>query len=549
MEIWKLLTGVVIFLLGTGFMEESLRRVTGRKLKLFIKRHAGHRLKAILGGTVLTIFMQSSSVVNLLVLSLVGAGVVEMYQALAVMMGANLGTTFTGWLMAAFGFHFNIKDYALPLLAVAGLLMVLNNKEKALHHVARFFTGFAFLFLGLAYMKEGMEHLVLNTPLEQFANYPLIFFMLLGVVLTALVQSSSVTMALVLSALFHRGIDLYSAAAIILGAEVGTTLKLALVSVGGLAVKKRVAFGNILFNTASSVGLFFFIRPVVDGIGKLPGLNDPLLQIACFQTMVNLTGIVMFLPFLKPMGRFIEKQFKEASSMEYLNRISIENTALAMEAVEKENIHLFAHTIYYMRGLFEFHTALEDIQTYPYTSKFPDGVRYEHVKKLYGEVHGYSVRIRQQELTNEELLHMEALLTSMRNLMYAAKSLRDIEKDILQLQRSSNDIKYQYYLQCTRESEQFYAGAIRILNVSDKKDIFPLLKQLHAAVQESYNTGIMNLYEDHRAAGVNAAELATLVNVHREMITAFKSILFALKMTFLSGREAEYFDELPGFIH
>jgi phosphate:Na+ symporter len=319
--------------------------------------------------------------------------------------------------------------------------------------------------------------------------------------------------------------------------------------VGGLAVKKRVAFGNILFNTASSVGLFFFIRPVVDGIGKLPGLNDPLLQIACFQTMVNLTGIVMFLPFLKPMGRFIEKQFKEASSMEYLNRISIENTALAMEAVEKENIHLFAHTIYYMRGLFEFHTALEDIQTYPYTSKFPDGVRYEHVKKLYGEVHGYSVRIRQQELTNEELLHMEALLTSMRNLMYAAKSLRDIEKDILQLQRSSNDIKYQYYLQCTRESEQFYAGAIRILNVSDKKDIFPLLKQLHAAVQESYNTGIMNLYEDHRAAGVNAAELATLVNVHREMITAFKSILFALKMTFLSGREAEYFDELPGFIH
>ena len=549
MDIWKLLAGVVIFLMGTGFMEDSLRRVTGRRLKLFIKRHTGHRLKAVLGGTVLTVFMQSSSVVNLLVLSLVGAGVVEMYQALAVMMGANLGTTFTGWLMAVLGFQFNIRDYALPLLAVAGLGMVLNNKEKAIHHAAGFFTGFAFLFLGLSYMKEGMEHLVMNTPLEAYSGYPLIFFSLLGIVLTALVQSSSVMMALVLSALFHKGIDLYAAAAIILGAEIGTSLKLALVSMGGLAVKKRVAFGNIFFNTMSSLVLFFFIRPVVDMIGTLPGLKDPLLQIAGFQTVVNLTGILLFLPFLKALGRFVENQFKEESSMEFLSRISLQNTGLAIEAVEKENLHLFAHTLYYMRRLFNHQNLPEDIRAYPYAGKFPEGVRYENVKTLYGEVHAYSVGLRQQEMNQEELMRLESLLTSMRNLMYAAKSLRDIEKDIMQLQRSSNEIKYDFYLQCVRETERFYKGAVQVLNAPEKKQIFPLLKQLHTELQQSYNTGITNLYKDHHTAGVNAAELATLVNVHREMITAFKSVLFALVVTFLSSKEAVYFEESPGFIH
>jgi phosphate:Na+ symporter len=427
--------------------------------------------------------------------------------------------------------------------------MVLSSKEKGLHYAARFFTGFAFLFLGLVYMKEGMEYVVFNTPLENFSDYPLVFFAVLGVGLTALVQSSSVTMALVLSALFHHAIDLYAAAAIILGAEIGTTLKLALVSMGGLAEKKRVAFGNIIFNTASSAGLFFFIHPVIDMIGILPVLHDPLLQIAGFQTIVNLTGIVLFLPFLKPFGRFIEQRFREESAMEYLDKISIKNLPLAIEAVEKENLHLFAHTIYYMRGLFEHPTSLEDIRAYPYAGKFPGGVRYEHVKKLYGEVHGYSIKLRQQEMTNEMFSRIDALLTSMRNLMYAAKSLRDIEKDIHQLQRSSNDTKYQYYLQCTRETEEFYKGVIGILNVSDNKQIFAKLKQLYTEVQQSYNKGIMYLYEDSRAAGVNAAELATLVNVHREMITAFKSMLFALKVTFLSGKEAEYFEELPGFIH
>jgi phosphate:Na+ symporter len=203
MDIWKLLAGVVLFLMGTVFMEEALRQALSRKFKLFLKQQTSNRFKAVAGGTVLTVFMQSSSVVNMLVLSLVGAGVVQLYQALAVMMGANIGTTFTGWLLVTLGFYFDIKDFAMPFIAIFGILMTTFNKKHPIYHIARFFVGFAFLFLGLVYIKEAVELMIQNTALVKYATYPLIFFGLLGLVLTAFVQSSSGVMALVWSVWYH----------------------------------------------------------------------------------------------------------------------------------------------------------------------------------------------------------------------------------------------------------------------------------------------------------------------------------------------------------
>jgi len=545
MDVWKLIAGVVIFLLGNNFMEEGLRHAAGRRFKLFLKRQTEHPVKAVAGGALMTIFMQSSSVVNLLVLSLVGAGVVHMHQALAVMLGSNLGTTVTGWLMAILGFNFDIKVFALPLLALSGLLVVMYDKRNKVHYPSKFFLGFAFLFLGLSFIKEGVEFVVMNTPLMEYRNYPLLFFSVLGLLLTALVQSSSVTMALVLSVLYHKGIEIDSAAAIILGAEIGTTLKLGLVSMKGLAVKKRVALGNITFNAVSSVCLFFFIHPIL----KITNFQDPLLQLVAFQTLINLFGVIFFLPFLKRFGKFLERRFQEGSSMEYLNKISGSNIPLAIDAVEKENNHLMVHVLYYMRTLFDLDKQAPDLPQYPFAKKMSEGISYEQVKKLYGEIHAFSIPMRQQEMNPEEFTRMEALLTSMRNLMYAAKNLRDIEKDIIQLNQSSKDVKYQYYLDIRKETDRFYRRIAEILACVSSTEIFPSVKKMFAEVQEAYQLGILTLYQDSRSAGLNATEMATMINVHREMMTAFKSIMFAIKETYLKAEESAYFSEQPGFIH
>jgi phosphate:Na+ symporter len=548
MDIWKLLTGVVLFLMGSGFMEDALRHALSRKFKLFLKDQTRNRFKAVTGGTVLTVFMQSSSVVNMLVLSLVGAGIIQLYQALAVMMGANIGTTFTGWLLVALGFYFDIKDFALPLLAVSGVLMLSLHKNNPVHHAARFFLGFAFLFLGLVYIREGVEMMIQNTSLDRYANYPSIFFALLGLILTALVQSSSVMMALVLSVLHQKGIDITSAAAVMLGAEIGTTLKLGLASVGGLAAKKRVAFGNIFFNTTSCILIFFFIPQLLDLLRQLPGFSDPLVQLVGFQTMVNLIGVILFIPFLKPFSRFLENRFRHESSTDYLNQISSSNISLATDALEKEYYHLLAHTMYFMKSVFRLKDTRLELSRYPADQTETKEIKYEDVKSLYGEVHGYSIRIRQEEMTKSEALRIDAILSGMRNLMYASKSMKDVLKDLDHLSRSSNDEKYRYYLSLQKEAHYFYEAVLHMVNEAGQATFFDALVQLHTHIQDLYNSGLMLLNESSAAAKLSATELATLVNAHREIMTGFKSVIFSMKEYFLSGKEAAYFDDLPGFI-
>src|SRR5688500_2335627 len=156
-EIWKMLTGIVIFLLGASFLEEGLKALGGRSFKLFLKKQTSNKLKAIGGGAVVTGILQSSSVVNLMVLAFVGAGVIQMQNALAVMLGANLGTTIDSWVVATLGFKFNIENIAYPLAGVSGMVMLLSNKEGRLYQWSRLLFGFAFLFVGLNFIKTGME--------------------------------------------------------------------------------------------------------------------------------------------------------------------------------------------------------------------------------------------------------------------------------------------------------------------------------------------------------------------------------------------------------
>ena len=130
-DIWKMLTGIAFFLLAMNFMEDALRLLSGRSFKLYLKKQTTNKAKAILGGTIVSALLQSSSIANLLVLSMVGAGVVKMENALALMLGSNLGTTLNSWVMATLGFQYNIEIFALPVVGITGIAMAfINNQQK-----------------------------------------------------------------------------------------------------------------------------------------------------------------------------------------------------------------------------------------------------------------------------------------------------------------------------------------------------------------------------------------------------------------------------------
>ena len=545
-DIWKSLAGVAIFLLGMKFLEDSLRQLAGRPFKLFLKKQTSNKLKAITGGAIVTTLLQSSSVVGLMVLAFVGAGVITMQNALAVVLGANLGTTVSNWLVVLLGFNFNIESFAFPISAVGGIGYALFGNESRWKKWSGFILGFGFLFVGLSFIKTGIEELVKTVDLKQFSDSPLIIFFGIGLLISSLIQSSSATIVIALSALYAKAISLPAAMAITLGAELGTTLKLLLASTKGNSAKKRVALGNFLFNGTTVLLVLIFINPLQQFINDVVGIKDNLIALVFFQSMVNMFGIVLFYPFLGIFGKFLERLFKdEDSETLFIHKVPSSEADLAIDAFEKENKHFIQTVAVFCLECFDI-KALENAHLKKGKSKRSLTEQYDFIKNLYGEMHTYTLGVQSATISKEEMEKLERLVSSARNTMYAAKSMKDAIQDIEQLRNSSNDVKHDFYLQTGKAVEQFCS---RIIDLLQKESVEPeIVIEIFKSVPKEYNNSLQFLYKDKIAGHVSDIEITTLVNFNREIFSVFKSLMFGLKDLFLEKEQSKQLDELPGFI-
>ena len=548
-DIWKVLAGVAIFLLGVRFLEESLQQLAGRKFKLYLKKQTSSKFKAIGGGALVTAILQSSSVVSLMVLAFVGAGIITMQNALAVILGANLGTTVTGWLVALAGFNMNIENLALPVAGIAGLGFAVFDRNGKWYNWSRFLLGFSFLFIGLGYMKTGIEGLVLNLDLRQYANAPLFIFLLIGFLVTSLIQSSSATVAITLSALYAGAITLVDGIAIVLGSEVGTTVKLFMASIKGEAAKKRVALGNFLFNIITAALILIFLLPLTELVTDVIGIKDELIALVFFQTFVNVLGIILFYPLLGIFGRFLENRFlNDNDETMFIHKVASKEPSTALLALESESRHFIYSVVDFTRSSFSL--ANPDIASMKLHKEFPGKSipeKYEYIKFLHGEIHSYCIQLQKNLVDKEDIEKLNRLISAVRNTMYAAKSIKDALPDINQLSNSSNDVKFGFYTQSRVAVDEFCTKAFHI--VDENPDLhFEDLAALYHYVTTGYTESLKQLYKETTAGHVNESEITTLLNFNREIFTAFKSFVFGIKDCLFNREQAKYFDELPGFI-
>lgn len=549
-DIWKLIAGIAIFMLGMNFLEDGLKKLTGRRFKLFLKRQTSNNLKAITGGTIITGFLQSSSVVSLMVLAFVGAGIITVQNALAVILGANLGTTFSSWIIATVGFQINIESFSLPIAGISGIAMMLANKENKLFHWSKLLFGFSFLFLGLSYIKTGMENAVLNFDLGLLKEQPAIIYLLAGLLITSLIQSSSATVAIILSALNANIIGLFAATAMVLGSETGTTIKLILASIKGIAAKKRVALGTISFNLISTIIALIFLLPINNFIVETIGIKNDLIALVFFQTLLNLGGIILFYPFLKMFGKLLEMCFKKNEKETlFIHKVKYNEIELALSALEKETLHFIYHVAKFTLSAFNKSTEiLNNLQLYKDFESKKIMEKYDYLKHLHGELYSYSIKLQNLISDKDLTIRVRQLISTSRNIMYAAKSLKDILPDIEQLKRSSNDTKFNYFHLTRNKLAEFYEEVITLLKLNDHTMHATELAKIYKNVQEGYREGLKDLYKESLVKSLNEIEFSTLVNFNREMYTSEKSIVFALKDFLLNEKESAYFEELPGFI-
>lgn len=550
--IFKLAAGIGLFLLAMYLLEESLKNLSGRNFKLFLQRTAKNKVAAVAGGAVVTGVLQSSSMVSLMVLAFVGAGVFTMKNAMAIILGANLGTTLDSWLVATLGFKMEIEVVAYPIVFVGGLLLILFGNRKTMKYISFFLIGFSLLFIGLSFMKTAMEDQVKAFDFSRYNEMSTVVFLIIGFIITSLVQSSSVTMALTLSALHAGAITFPAAAAIVLGSETGTTIKILIGSLGGNASKKRVALGNLFFNIFLTVLAFTLLKPILFMITDGFRITDPLIGLVTFSTLINLVSIIIFLPFLQPFAKFLEKFFKEtdSSAAAFIGNADTNEPETALDLFRSETEYFIHNSMLYNLALFNIDT--EPLGEHPvfkninekrkYYSKTMEE-KYEFLKQLQGELQSFYLSLRTKVKADQNPL-LGQLISSVRSSMHAIKSMKDIGSNITNLRRSSTDIKFNLFQQQKAETEELYQK-LNELMVAGKKPDLEKLQSIFTTIQDNYSSALNNFYKEAQDSNIEDLDITTVINFNRELFTSNKAIFISIKDFLLEENDAQHFNEIP----
>lgn len=451
--------------------------------------------------------------------------------------------------MALLGFNFNIELFALPVVGSAGLAMAIFQSNTKKYYWCKFLFGFGALFLGLDYMKASFGDLAEQLDYSYLQGYPSIVFVIAGFVLTSIIQSSSATVAIALSALHVNAISLYSASAIVLGAEVGTTIKLLLASMQGVSAKKRVALGNFMYNTILIILVFFALGPINHLLVVTLRLTDPLIALVFFQSFINIMGVLIFFPFLNLFERFLMRRFTEdQSGTRYIKMVPAQEGDLAMEALEKETKRFIYYSIDFLSHAFDLdvHSHSEWVDKNFHDKSFI--AKYEFLKLLHGEVHSYYIGMNKELLESKERERLEHIISAIRNGMFSAKSIKDSHGDIEQFKNSSTTTKFQVYLDKKLEVEEFSRMLNACLERPTQKAMFDDVVVLYNRVQQGYSKQLKKFYQQEANHQLTDVDISTLINFNREFYASFKAMVWAVKDYLLEEEQAKYFAELPGFI-
>ena len=284
LDLLSLLGAVGLFLYGMKVMSEGLQKAAGDRLRNILGAMTRNRFSGLMTGFGITALIQSSSASTVMVVSFVNAGLMTLAQSMAVIMGANVGTTFTTWIIALFGFKVNVSAVVLPLIAAGAVLLIFINKGKW-RNVGEFIVGFAFLFMGLNMISDYVPDLQSNpeifSQLRQYASmgiWSIVIFLLVGLVVTMIIQSSAATFAIVLIMCTKGWITYDLACAVVLGSNIGTTVTPLLASMSGNIAAKRTAMGHLLFNVLGTVWCVCIFIPFADfnaWLTNAMGMGDP----------------------------------------------------------------------------------------------------------------------------------------------------------------------------------------------------------------------------------------------------------------------------------
>lgn len=415
-QIWLLLAGLGLFLFGMFQLEEGLKKLAGRSFKLFLRNQTNRTYKAILSGALVTALLQSSSLVTLLVMSFAGSGLIGLSSGIGLIMGANIGTTATGWLVTLVGFKLDINAMILPFVAVGGLGLAFLKSEK-LAAFSKMLMGLSLLFMGLGFMKDAFSELTTSIDFSFLVGKPSILFVLFGAFLTALIQSSSAAVTLFLSALATGILTLDQGVYLVIGSNIGSTVTGLISLFGANTVKKRVGWSQFFFNVFTAIVALVFSSLILKGIHFLFDGKNELSTLVLFHTAFNVLGVLLVWPFINRFTAFIEWIVPEKAEKltTYLpDKEHIESIS-GGEALKKEVPLFIKEALNLNQNVFEKGSVngkdfLEN---------------YHQLKDYEAEINQFIFSLQGTELQTQEAVDLQKLTAAVRNASLSAKDMKD----------------------------------------------------------------------------------------------------------------------------
>ncbi|MFV7790442.1 Na/Pi cotransporter family protein [Aliarcobacter lanthieri] len=482
-----ILSGIAIFIIGMFFMQDGFKQLSGGILEKLLQKFTSNTLYAILTGFLSTSIVQSSTIISLVVISFLSAELLTLVQGIGIIFGSNLGSTTTAWIVSSLGVDVKISAYAFPMIVFGVILRFFkSNASKGTGNVL---LGLGFIFLGIAYMKDGFDVMKNSIDLASYAmdGYTgIIVYIIIGIIVTVVIQSSAATLAIVITALNADSITYVNALALAIGANVGTTLTAILASFTSNENGKRVALVHFIFNivSASFITIFIFhFKDLVDFLAPYLGISDKNygMKLALFHTIFSAIGILLLTPFIpllvKLSEKLIKKKVSSASKPKYLNPSVIQNPDAALVSIRKEIINLYENCQKAMLHALNFHTTnltKESLQTqiakdFTIIDTNLDEIYQTNLKSLYSEIIQYS-SFAQENMFDFQHTEMGELKRSASLIVEVLKDIRDIQKNVNFYLKSKNEYIKEEYNILRREIAEILIDINTLANLENDAD-------------------------------------------------------------------------------
>ena len=443
-NIFSLVGSLALFLFGMKTMSEGLEKFAGDRLRSILAAMTKNRVMGVLTGILITALIQSSSATTVMVVSFVNAGLMTLAQSIGVIMGANIGTTVTAWIISAVGFKVNIAAFAIPLLAI-GMPLIFSGKGNR-KSIGEFIFGFSFLFMGLSFLQEAATAMNIGdmvagmlAHVQQDSFFTIILFVIVGALVTMIVQASAATMAitLMLFGMNIPGFGFEQAAALAMGQNIGTTITAFMASLTANTQARRAALAHMFFNVFGVVAFLIVFYPACDAVSwvveNLMGGGNDLFKLSAFHTAFNIINTLLLIGFVKQIEMLVcrvlpMKAQDEDYRLRFISGGLLSTAELSIMEAQKE-IRSFAERCQRMAGFVP--TLLETKDEMEFNKLFARIEKYENITdSMEMEIASYLNKVSEGRLSDASKTQIQKMLRQISELESIGDSVYNLGRTL-----------------------------------------------------------------------------------------------------------------------